>query len=160
MEECIALWNSSTNYNVFVFYEVFVFIRCLRVRCLSFTHIFRCVTNISRLYLIIAAKEAGVCCDWLEKEAADSCVFVTYGWESQLWSADLQHKQERLCKSDLPRINPLWIFPITGRITGKTHPHIPAPLSSDEPYKVWLCDHHLQNQHQASSIIITQLVMF
>lgn len=131
------------------------------VRCLSFSHIFSCIINVSRLYVIIAPKWRGgaLCLAW-EKQAADSCVLMTYGWESQLWSADLQHKQERLCKSDLPRINPLWIFPITGRIIGKAHPHIPAPLSSDEPYKVWLCDHHLQKQHQASSIIITQLVMF
>lgn len=73
-----------------------------------------------------------------KKQAADSCVSMTNGWESQLWSADLQHQQERSCTSDVPGINPLRIFPITGRIIGKAHPHIPAPLGSDEPYKAWL----------------------
>lgn len=99
-----------------------------------------------------------VVCVWLEKQAADSCVFMRSGWESQLWSADLHHKQERLCKFDLPSINPLWIFPITGRIIGKPHPHIPALLCSDEPYKDWLWPSH--KEHQAAFIIVNEHVMF
>lgn len=99
-----------------------------------------------------------VVCLWLEKQAADSCVFMRSGWESQLWSADLQHKQERLCKFDLPSINPLWIFPIRGRIIGNPHPHIPALVFSDEPYKDWLWPSH--KQHDAAFIIVNERVMF
>lgn len=63
----------------------------------------------------------------------------------------------RLCKY-LPSINPLWIFPITGRIIGKPHPHIPALLCSDEPYKDWLWPLH--KQHQATFNIVKERVMF
>lgn len=141
---------NQAKYNVFLFYKAFVIISLWKKSIPGWE--FRVHTHFQSYFLAVGEycnrveRVSGV----FEKQAADSCVFLRPGWESQLWSADLQHKQERLCKFDLPSINPLWIFPITGRIIGKPHPHIPVPLCSDEPYKDWLWPSH--KLHQAASI--------
>lgn len=91
---------NQTKFNVFLLYKAFVIISLRKkskpgVRVYG-SHIFS-VIFLGCTWALHQGGEGAVCV-WLEKQAADSCVFMRCGWESQLWSADLQHKQERLCK--------------------------------------------------------------